>query len=214
MGYDDPQLKEFENYYVAKKAGFRERAENWAVAIGLQQVDGLRPSKYLIEVAKKHIEGEISDVEATSLVDKYYESKVGHDAPEDEKEADRVAARINEVIGDDGFNFSPSYLIGLHGLIFEGVFPHAGSIREVNLRKREWVLRGESVTYGHAPMIERTLDYDWRMTVSANIRMRTAGNAASSRISRGSSPASGRFTRFAKAIRARRRSLPSSTCGR
>ena len=161
MGYDDPQLKEFENYYIAKKAGLRERAENWAVAIGLQRVDGLRPSKYLIEIAKKHIEGEISDVEATSLVDKYYESKVGHDAPEDEKEADRVAARINEVIGDDGFNFSPSYLIGLHGLIFEGVFPHAGSIREVNLRKREWVLRGESVTYGHAPMIERTLDYDF-----------------------------------------------------
>ena len=161
MGYDDPQLKEFENYYIAKKAGLRERAENWAVAIGLQRVDGLRPSNYLIEIAKKHIEGEISDVEATSLVDKYYESKVGHDAPEDEKEADRVAARINEVIGDDGFNFSPSYLIGLHGLIFEGVFPHAGFIREVNLRKREWVLRGESVTYGHAPVIERTLDYDF-----------------------------------------------------
>ena len=92
MGYDDPQLKEFENYYIAKKAGLRERAENWAVAIGLQRVDGLRPSKYLIEIAKKHIEGEISDVEATSLVDRYYESKVGHDAPEDEKEADRVAA--------------------------------------------------------------------------------------------------------------------------
>ena len=62
MGYDDPQLKEFENYYIAKKAGLRERAENWAVAIGLQRVDGLRPSKYLIEIAKKHIEGEISDV--------------------------------------------------------------------------------------------------------------------------------------------------------
>ena len=161
MPYDDPTLKEFDNYYQARSASQRERAENWAVAIGLQQVDGLVPSKHLIAVAKRHIEGEISGSEATSIIDSYYETKDGHDIPEDVKEADRVSARINEVIEEEGFNFSPTYLVALHGLIFNGVFPHAGSIREVNLRKREWVLRGDSVTYGHAPVIERTLDYDF-----------------------------------------------------
>lgn len=161
MPYDDPTLKEFDSYYQARSASQRERAENWAVAIGLQKVDGLKPSEHLIAIAKRHIEGEITGSEATSLVDQYYETKAGHDLPEDVKEADRVAARINEVIEDEGFNFSPTYLVALHGLIFEGVFPHAGSIRDVNLRKREWVLRGDSVTYGHAPVIEKTLDYDF-----------------------------------------------------
>lgn len=161
MPYDDPNLKEFDDYYQARSASKRERAENWAVAIGLQKVDGLTPSRYLIDVAKRHIEGDISGAAATRMIDRYYETKSGHDAPEDVKEADRVSARINEVIEEEGFNLSPTCLIGLHGLIFEGVFPHAGSIREVNLRKREWVLRGDSVTYGHAPMIEKTLEYDF-----------------------------------------------------
>lgn len=161
MPYDDPNLKEFDDYYQARSASKRERAENWAVAIGLQKVDGLTPSRYLIDIAKRHIEGDISGAAATRMIDRYYETKSGHDAPEDVKEADRVSARINEVIEEEGFNLSPTCLIGLHGLIFEGVFPHAGSIREVNLRKREWVLRGDSVTYGHAPMIEKTLEYDF-----------------------------------------------------
>ncbi len=124
MPYDDPSLKQFE-----------KRAENWAIAIGLQKVDGLTPSKHLISVAKKHIEGKISSDKAVQLVDRYYETKTGHDAPEDKKEADRVSARINQIIEEDGFYLSPTYLTGLHGLIFEGVFPHAGFVREVNLKR-------------------------------------------------------------------------------
>ena len=161
MPYDDPSLKQFENYYLSHKPSERERAQNWAIAIGLQKVDGLTPSKHLISVAKKHIEGKISSDKAVQLVDRYYETKSGHDEPEDKKEADRVSARINQIIEEDGFYLSPTYLTGLHGLIFEGVFPHAGFVREVNLRKREWVLRGDSVTYGHAPVIEKTLEYDF-----------------------------------------------------
>ena len=161
MLYDDPSLKQFENYYLSHRPNERERAENWAIAIGLQKVDGLTPSEHLISVAKKHIEGKISSEKAVRLVDRYYETKSGHDEPEDKKEADRVSARINQIIEEDGFYLSPTYLTGLHGLIFEGVFPHAGAIREVNLRKREWVLRGDSVTYGHAPVIEKTLEYDF-----------------------------------------------------
>ena len=161
MPYDDPSLKQFENYYLSRKPSERERAENWAIAIGLQKVDGLTPSEHLLSVAKKHIEGKISSEKAVQLVDRYYETKSGHDEPEDKKEADRVSARINQIIEEDGFYLAPTYLTGLHGLIFEGVFQHAGFVREVNLRKREWVLRGDSVTYGHAPVIEKTLEYDF-----------------------------------------------------
>jgi hypothetical protein len=81
MPYDDPSLKQFENYYLSHKPSERERAENWAIAIGLQKVDGLTPSAHLISVAKKHIEGKISSGKAVQLVDRYYETKSGHDAP-------------------------------------------------------------------------------------------------------------------------------------
>ena len=51
---------EFDKYYEATEPGYRERAIGWATAIGLQDVDGLKPSKYLIKTAKRNIEGEIT----------------------------------------------------------------------------------------------------------------------------------------------------------
>jgi fido (protein-threonine AMPylation protein) len=152
---------DFSAYYEAKEPGRRERAYGWATAIGLQAVDGLKTSDALIETAKRNIEGKISAAEARRIVDAYYETRLGHDAPEDEREADRVATRINEIIHLPSFRLSPEYFIGLHGKIFEGVFPHAGTIRQVDLTKREWVLNGESVHYEASFFIEKSLDYDF-----------------------------------------------------
>ena len=155
-------MKGFDEYYdEAVEPGKRERAFAWATAIGLQDVDGLKPSKYLIKTAKRHIEGEISAAEVRKLVDEYYETKIGHDRPEDEKEADKVAARIVAIVNAPGFRLSPEYLIGLHGRIFEGVFEHAGQIRNVQLTKKEWVLRGDTVEYAPYFDIERSLEYDF-----------------------------------------------------
>lgn len=82
----------FDQYYdEAVEPGKRERAYAWATAIGLQDVDGLKPSKHLLATAKRHIEGEITQEEARRIVDEYYETKDGHDLPRDTKEADRVA---------------------------------------------------------------------------------------------------------------------------
>jgi len=81
---------DFDKYYEAPEPGRRERAYAWATAIGLQDVDGLKPSKYLLATAKRHIEGEISQEDARRLVDEYYETKLGHDEPEDAEEADKV----------------------------------------------------------------------------------------------------------------------------
>ena len=103
----------FEQYYdEAVEPGRRERAYAWATAIGLQDVDGLKPSKRLIATAKRHIEGEISQEEARRIVDEYYETKDGHDLPSDTEEADKVAARIVAVINSPTFVFSPAYRSG------------------------------------------------------------------------------------------------------
>ena len=155
-------MKGFDEYYdEAVEPGKRERAFAWATAIGLQDVDGLKPSKYLVQTARRHIEGEITAAEARRLVDEYYESKLGHDAPADAKEADKVSARIVSIVNMPGFRLSPEYLIGLHARIFDGVFAHAGKLREVQLTKKEWVLNGDTVEYAPYFDIERSLEYDF-----------------------------------------------------
>lgn len=152
---------EFGKYYEAKEPGRRERAYAWATAIGLQDVDGLKPSKYLIKTAKRNIEGEITAAEARKLVDEYYETKIDHDVPADAEEADKVAARIVSIVNSPGFRLSPEYYIGLHRQIFDGVFPHAGEVRNVELTKKEWVLNGDTVEYELSCMIEKSLAYDF-----------------------------------------------------
>ena len=152
---------DFDKYYEAPEPGRRERAYGWATAIGLQDVDGLKPSQYLIDTAKRHIEGEISQEEARRLVDEYYETKEGHDLPSDVQEADKVSARMVTVINSPTFNFSVAYYLGLHRQIFDGVFKFAGEIRSVELTKREWVLNGDSVQYTPSCMIKDTLEYDF-----------------------------------------------------
>ena len=152
---------DFDKYYEAPEPGRRERAYAWATAIGLQDVDGLKPSKYLLATAKRHIEGEISQEDARRLVDEYYETKLGHDEPEDAEEADKVSARMISIINAPGFRLSPEYYLGLHKQIFDGVFPHAGKIRDVELTKREWVLNGDTVQYTPSCVIRDSLDYDF-----------------------------------------------------
>lgn len=153
--------EDFDKYYEAVEPDRRERAYAWATAIGLQDVDGLKPSKYLVSTAKRHIEGEISQDEARRLVDEYYETKEGHDLPADVQEADKVSARIVAVINSPTFNFSVPYYLGLHRQIFDGVFKFAGEVRSVELTKREWVLNGDTVQYTPSCMIKDTLEYDF-----------------------------------------------------
>ena len=150
-------IDDFSEYYEATEPGRRERAHAWATAIGLQDVDRLKPSSYLIETAKRNIEGEITQEQARQIVDAYYESKDSHDVPPDTKEADKVAARMIGVINSPTFTFSPTYYLGLHQRIFEGVLSNAGEMRTVELMKREWVLNGDSVQYGPSFLIEKSL---------------------------------------------------------
>lgn len=65
----------FDEYIHQGDAQVRERAEAWRVAIGLQAVDGLRVSDYLLELARKNIEGELTMEEVDELLDKYYNEK-------------------------------------------------------------------------------------------------------------------------------------------
>ncbi len=134
----------------------------WSTAIGLQAVDGLKPSKYLIDTAIQNIEGKITIKEAQSLIESYYKEK-SVDLSDDTRteEADKVSSRIAEILSETAFSFSPNEYISIHRRLFQGIYKHAGKIREYNITKNEWVLDGETVIYGNALELKTTLDYDF-----------------------------------------------------
>ncbi len=140
----------------------QERGRAWQTAIGLQDVDGLKTSSYLLETARKHIEGDITISEAKQLIDSYYKSQSERKGIENERteEADKVSARITELLQEQTFNFSPAQLTSIHRRLFEGIYKFAGRIRDYNITKQEWVLRGETVYYASADTIRETLEYD------------------------------------------------------
>ena len=134
----------------------------WKTAIGLQDVDGLKTSDYLIETAKDHIEGKISISDADRRIQSYYEERKDRNEPdEDTKEADIVSVRITRLLGEKTFQFSPAELQSIHRKLFSGVFDHAGKIRDYNITKKEWVLKGDTVLYASYDSIQDTLAYDF-----------------------------------------------------
>lgn len=134
----------------------------WKTAIGLQDVDGLKTSDYLLETAKEHIEGKIDISTAQKRINNYYEIRSDRNQIEaDTKEADIVSSRIAELLSEKAFNFSPAELQSIHKRLFTGVFKHAGEFRTYNITKKEWVLNGETVFYASFESIKETLDYDF-----------------------------------------------------
>ena len=134
----------------------------WSTAIGLQAVDGLKPSKYLIDTAILNIEGKITMKEAQSLIDSYYEERPVHLADDERtEEADKVSSRIAEILSETAFSFSPNEYISIHRKLFQGIYKYAGKIRDYNITKKEWVLDGATVIYGSASELRATLEYDF-----------------------------------------------------
>lgn len=164
MSEKNPYEIDFEEYIRHTDASKKDKTLAWSTAIGLQQVDGLKPSSYLYETAKKNIEGELSFDEAKNLIDSYYESRTARNQDDERtEEADKVSSRIAQILSEPSFNFSPSHLIAIHKRLFEGIFKFAGKIRDYDITKKEWVLNGDTVMYGASFELKAALDYDFEM---------------------------------------------------
>ncbi|CEN54552.1 Fic family protein [Capnocytophaga canis] len=151
----------FEEYLQQGEPNKREKVNAWNTAIGLQEVDGIKPSDYLIQTAKQNIEGNISIEEAKQQINNYYQQQNSKNEENRTEEADKVSVRIAEILGENTFSFSPIEYISIHRRLFEGIYPHAGKIRTYNITKAEWVLNGETVIYASAENLKQTLDYDF-----------------------------------------------------
>jgi len=126
------------------------------------QIGDASTSAYLLDTAKDHIEGKITIDEAQQRIHSYYEQRTTRTEIENEtKEADIVSARIAKLLGEKAFQFSPAEWLSIHRRLFEGVFSHAGQIRQYNITKKEWVLNGDTVIYADWNSIKDTLDYDF-----------------------------------------------------
>ena len=68
----------FKEYIRESEPDKRDKGYAWHTAIGLQAVDGLKPSEYLVHTAVRNIEGEISFEEANALLQTYYEQNPVH----------------------------------------------------------------------------------------------------------------------------------------
>ena len=138
-------IQGLEEYIRQGEPQQRERGKAWKVAIGLQQVDGLKTSEYLLDTARKHIEGAITIEEAKELIDSYNKSADGRKLVENDRteEADKVSARITEILAEKTFSFTPAQLTSIHRRLFDGIYKLAGRIRDYNITKNEWVLGGK-----------------------------------------------------------------------
>jgi fido (protein-threonine AMPylation protein) len=151
----------FEAYKKQTEPEKYEKAQNWKIAIGLQAVDGLTPSEYLIETAKANIDGKITIDEVKQRLETYYKEKpVKSTDHERIEEADKVSARIAEILAEKTFSLTPLEYLGIHRRLFAGVYKFAGQIRDYNITKDEWVLNGDTVYYASADNLKATLEYD------------------------------------------------------
>lgn len=138
------------------------KAKIWETAIGLQDVDGLKTSDYLIETAKEHIEGNINIDEAKKRINSYYKIQSNRTKEiEESEEADKVSVRITEILSEKTFSFSPTELLSIHKRLFTDIYKEAGQYRMYNFTKEEWVLNGDTVIYSSYENIKDTLQYDF-----------------------------------------------------
>ncbi|MBO7410654.1 MAG: Fic family protein [Ottowia sp.] len=162
MREQDAWQFELDAYIREGEPGRAQRAANWQTAIGLQAVDGLQISSYLLETAKAHIEGFIGVAEAQQRIDDYYKAaRASRKNVEGFEEADTVSSRMAELLGERAFTFSPAQLQAIHRRLFARVLSGAGEYRTCNITKKEWVLKGDTVYYASHDSIADTLEYDF-----------------------------------------------------
>lgn len=163
-------MENFDEYIRQGEPSKSEKAKVWKTAIGLQQVDGLKPSYYLIETARQNIEGDITIEEVKQRIDSYYKQHPPKTTEDRTEEADKVSARIAEILSEQSFTFSPAEYLSIHSRLFEGSYKFAGKIREFNITKKEWILDGETVLYGSAESLKSTLEYDFEQEKRFNYK--------------------------------------------
>ena len=155
---------------INNSKGYFKQLE-WDMAIGLQEVDNLKPSKYLEELIEKSILGELTIEEVEKkLKDYYIEKEKQNSINYNELECDFVSMRIVELLSVDNFELSVDYLKYIHKYLFQDVYEFAGEFRNINFSKHEKILNNDSVAYGDYKTLKESLEYDISLEKEKNYK--------------------------------------------
>jgi len=133
----------------------------WDMAIGLQEVDNLKPSKYLEKLLKENVNGNLTIEQVKDELKEYYiEKEKKQDINHNELECDFVSTRIVELLDKDNFELSVDYLKYVHKYLFQDVYEFAGEFRTIDFSKHEKILNSDSVAYGDCKTLKESLEYD------------------------------------------------------
>ncbi len=154
----DSSINEYEEEY--KSSNYIKQLQ-WDMAIGLQKVDNLKPSKYLEKLLHKNINGNLTIEQVKTELRKYYiEKDQIQDINHNELECDFVSTRIVELLDKDKFELSIDYLKYVHKYLFQDVYKFAGEFRNIDFSKHEKILNNDSVAYGDCKTLKESLEYD------------------------------------------------------
>lgn len=133
----------------------------WDMAVGLQQVDNLTPSRILEELLEKNVIGLLTIDEVKEKLKSYYvEQERENKINIKELECDFVSTRIVELLEKDNFELSVNYLKLVHSYLFQDVYEFAGEFRKVDFSKSEKILNNDSIAYGDYTSLNESLEYD------------------------------------------------------
>ena len=133
----------------------------WDMAIGLQEVDNLKPSKYLEKLLQENVDGNLTLEQVKKKLKEYYiEKEQKQEVDHNELECDFVSTRIVELLNEDDFELSVEYLKYVHKYLFQDVYEFAGEFRNIDYSKHEKILNNDSVAYGDCKMLKESLEYD------------------------------------------------------
>lgn len=143
----------------------------WDMAIGLQEVDNLKPSKYLEELLQENVNGNLTIEQVKNELREYYiEKEQKQDINHNELECDFVSTRIVELLSIDNFELSVDYLKFVHKYLFQDVYEFAGEFRNIDFYKHEKILNNDSVAYGDCNTLKESLEYDISLEKEKNYK--------------------------------------------
>ena len=156
------ELDSSKNDYIEKETSENYvKQQEWDMAIGLQEVDNLKPSKYLEKLLQENVTGEKTIYEVEHDLKQYYVEKSKTDrVNQNELECDLVSTKIVQLLEEDSFELSVNYLKYVHKFLFQDVYEFAGEFRKVDFSKCEQILNNDSVAYGDCKTLEQSLEYD------------------------------------------------------
>lgn len=160
-----------------READEAARRQYWAMAIGLQAVDGLEVSPYLRDLSRGYVAGSYTLEQTGSLIRAYHADEAAGDSSVERAEAsgvrralahaataeaDLVSQRIAELLERGTFFLAPDMLSNIHATLFQDLDKDVyqpGAYKKERLVKQEDILNGDSVLYADPSMIQMSLDY-------------------------------------------------------